>query len=683
MKRVRTWPDEQRHAKLRQRHSNEQVRSRSGRHTRKFTPKPLKDGKNEIRLLQMQRGGNEKDDCLRYSIKTESFKRAKDFIAISYTWGSTENQQTVFIDNMEQDVRRNCHYVLKQTYRYWELGQLQSDFVWIDSICINQDDNAEKALQVAFMGEIYSRAGLVIACVGPHADDSEFLVAKARETADLKYDCKAMLGGDFMCRDCQSPWEAWTLSLGAKSLTRLSNACQAFARREYWTRIWIIQEVAKASSLQVLCGDDMLPWTALHNLEDFLTMEMEEIKSLFKKYRSLPSLDSYEMHQVFRAKKDKVPIDEVFTRFSGSKCFHPRDRVYGLLSLIESPTDRAAILPNYTAPTFEVAVQMQHLFSFQRIPELVGAFGITPVDKQVRRLVDQRRGTGACEALPHVVGVTADFKPMHQSEHNSDNVPMLCGRIGLGNDGEFTATLFKKYTKGYKVPQSPTDSSDWLDNLSEASSNVEEKLHLQEDIDSFLSSVPSEIRPRVIMHQSEVAGFVCNTSRQDDILVPIRQWNSGAVLVLRQNTEEIFDIVGQAVLLEGYSFGCHPDAYDDHVEVPLFTAKVEIKITAENAVLLFAQDGLDLYEHDPDYENKGEVEDPWGRALTSVGGEQSGAVRLTMQTPMLAKDVLVGTRSMDSRARAEFKAMLDGSGLDDGSDGYGWSVRPVAKDTIA
>ncbi|KAK5110881.1 hypothetical protein LTR85_000691 [Meristemomyces frigidus] len=47
--------------------------------------------------------------------------------------------------------------------------------VWIDALCINQEDMLEKSHQVAMMADIYQRASLVYACLGPHCDDSDFL----------------------------------------------------------------------------------------------------------------------------------------------------------------------------------------------------------------------------------------------------------------------------------------------------------------------------------------------------------------------------------------------------------------------------------------------------------------------------------------------------------------------------
>jgi hypothetical protein len=49
-------------------------------------------------------------------------------------------------------------------------------YYWVDALCIDQKSLQERNHQVGIMGQIYSRAQHVFACVGPHADDSEYLV---------------------------------------------------------------------------------------------------------------------------------------------------------------------------------------------------------------------------------------------------------------------------------------------------------------------------------------------------------------------------------------------------------------------------------------------------------------------------------------------------------------------------
>jgi hypothetical protein len=63
--------------------------------------------------------------------------------ALLYVWGPENNQRSIFIDNCELRVRANLHAALSCLRdRFIEC------IVWIDAICINQEDNDEKGRQV-------------------------------------------------------------------------------------------------------------------------------------------------------------------------------------------------------------------------------------------------------------------------------------------------------------------------------------------------------------------------------------------------------------------------------------------------------------------------------------------------------------------------------------------------------
>jgi hypothetical protein len=52
---------------------------------------------------------------------------------------------------------------------------------WVDALCINQEDVAEKNCQVGMMGEIYAGAELVIAWLGSATEDSDLAMKLLEE----------------------------------------------------------------------------------------------------------------------------------------------------------------------------------------------------------------------------------------------------------------------------------------------------------------------------------------------------------------------------------------------------------------------------------------------------------------------------------------------------------------------
>ena len=151
-------------------------------------------------------------------------------------------------------MRWNCYYALRQVRLHFP-----EDPVWIDSICIQQDNLSEKGTQVAMMGEIYERSERVLACLGAH-DKTSSLLLKALEP--LSND----LGLDALIDDQRC--EAWMRSLSRQTLTDLDQWVRRLASRPYWTRLWILQELlgGMPNRIWYLCGDSLLLGVHLQNV---------------------------------------------------------------------------------------------------------------------------------------------------------------------------------------------------------------------------------------------------------------------------------------------------------------------------------------------------------------------------------------------------------------------------------
>ncbi|KIM93081.1 hypothetical protein OIDMADRAFT_70040, partial [Oidiodendron maius Zn] len=84
------------------------------------------------------------------------------YTAISYAWGDPEpGTYEALIDGQTFCVRQNLWNCLDQVRLNHKIR-----FLWIDAICINQNNPVEKSEQVLKMGDIYSRATEVYAWLG-------------------------------------------------------------------------------------------------------------------------------------------------------------------------------------------------------------------------------------------------------------------------------------------------------------------------------------------------------------------------------------------------------------------------------------------------------------------------------------------------------------------------------------
>ena len=87
--------------------------------------------------------------------------------ALSYTWGNASKDTTISINDIDFLVPQNLSNALNT------LANVCNDFIWADAICINQEDDAEKSLEVAQMGKVYENARRVLIWLGDTDEESD------------------------------------------------------------------------------------------------------------------------------------------------------------------------------------------------------------------------------------------------------------------------------------------------------------------------------------------------------------------------------------------------------------------------------------------------------------------------------------------------------------------------------
>jgi hypothetical protein len=121
--------------------------------------------------------------------------------------------------------------------------------LWVDALCINQCDDQERSSRVAKMRDIFGGSWTVITSLGTADDDS------ARALASLK------TLADFYVRG-KSP-ELISSLLSVKEYLGSGKwlSLHEFLLRPYWSRLWIIQEIALAPSNMLMPrGPPSITW---------------------------------------------------------------------------------------------------------------------------------------------------------------------------------------------------------------------------------------------------------------------------------------------------------------------------------------------------------------------------------------------------------------------------------------
>ena len=130
-----------------------------------FEYRPLDASRRGVRMLQLQYPDKESNDCTSNLICCRLDQASLDdnpvYQALSYTWGDPNRVCTIIFNGQKISVGANLEEALQYFYSISYLGLL-----WVDAICINQNDKDEKNWQVQQMRDIYAQAEFVIAWLG-------------------------------------------------------------------------------------------------------------------------------------------------------------------------------------------------------------------------------------------------------------------------------------------------------------------------------------------------------------------------------------------------------------------------------------------------------------------------------------------------------------------------------------
>jgi hypothetical protein len=185
---------------------------------------------------------------------------APDFTAISYTWG-TPRRATLVLDNDSRiETSERVLEVLKRVRQAPDDGDL---LVWIDQLCINQKDPAEKSHQIRMMRHIYATAArtyIVLADSSHEAEGSLFAVGQLAEAGYLEP--RTSTGGNL--RPHLSDGEGIRLIQSAWSADDLPETTRKMFSHQQWQadfaalltdpvfrRAWIYQEVKSSRELHL------------------------------------------------------------------------------------------------------------------------------------------------------------------------------------------------------------------------------------------------------------------------------------------------------------------------------------------------------------------------------------------------------------------------------------------------
>ena len=140
--------------------------------TQLYADLPLPPALNSIRLLELAPPTDQSDHELHGTLSVANLDDRPAFTALSYVWGQSDGRTdcTVLCNNCVIEITPNCRDALLTLRR--RHGTLPLT-IWVDSICINQDNKDEKVSQIGLVKDIYTYARPVFLWLGPGTERTD------------------------------------------------------------------------------------------------------------------------------------------------------------------------------------------------------------------------------------------------------------------------------------------------------------------------------------------------------------------------------------------------------------------------------------------------------------------------------------------------------------------------------
>lgn len=231
---------------------------------------PLPD--RHIRLLTVASRSSTPSPNLSCTLRSASLNDAGNYNALSYVWGQAASGRTVEANGETAEVTDNLWSALMH------LQQDDEDAVlWIDQLCINQHDPAERARQVAMMGEVYNRASTVIVWLGEADEDTDTVWGLLDETEPLQCPGGIRKVSGLTNSHAYVPLEPEESDINdrasrSREMSALMSKDQStwdalrnLVSRPWFSRVWVFQEVVVSRHCIIRCGPRKLSWEAFDN----------------------------------------------------------------------------------------------------------------------------------------------------------------------------------------------------------------------------------------------------------------------------------------------------------------------------------------------------------------------------------------------------------------------------------
>ncbi|UZP40119.1 hypothetical protein NXS19_007935 [Fusarium pseudograminearum] len=272
--------------------------------------------------------------------------------ALSYCWGDLDRSRSMRCNG--QTLMLTPH--LEEAIDSLRLLERKTEWIWIDQICINQDDKTERAIQVDMMKDIYSSSLGTIVWLGPSVPGIDRLLTMVDLMSSFHKEDINPTGTRKRSRYTKE--EFLTLGL-PEAQDPAWSAFGEFLSRPWFVRSWVIQETALSKvPARMICGSDTISWEKLVPAASWLLSMCFHVSPLSLIPATLPALRSLKLFLELEQLGLPWDFTTLLNKAMRFKASDPRDRVYSLLALTDEASDTGTLPPplqaDYHKPTDEV-----------------------------------------------------------------------------------------------------------------------------------------------------------------------------------------------------------------------------------------------------------------------------------------------------------------------------------------
>jgi hypothetical protein len=301
---------------------------------RPITPyeyEPIDDPKGKIRILILLPPASSDDHELRCRLTTAKISDSLSYEALSYCWGTEALTERIHLPSGTLAITKHLATGLRRL-RYRDRPR----HLWVDAVCINQQDEEEKGHQVAFMAQIFRNAECVLVWLGEGNTEIRAGIETIRRFADSawKYGLPPhrplFYAGELIEK-------LWAKNNGiSAALHRLSwdidfTSLNAFFAQAWFDRLWVVQEFVLASRVELLNCHDFLSYE-----EVLLVIAIGYLLSRHPTAQRLSATQFFKTVALFLDREAFLEFDLLMLLNSHGQrlCTLDLDRVYGTLALV-------------------------------------------------------------------------------------------------------------------------------------------------------------------------------------------------------------------------------------------------------------------------------------------------------------------------------------------------------------